>query len=67
MFIAARHTGGLWSILNLKQCNCYMHSPTSEMPTIRHVSELIQCGDYAFSIDLKDAYLHVPINHHHFL
>ena len=31
--------------------------------------QLIQHGDYAFSIDLQDAYLHVPIvkHHHHFL
>ena len=37
-----------------------------KMPTIRHVQQLIQHGDYAFSIDLQDAYLHVPIvNHHH--
>ena len=38
------------------------------MPTIRHVQQLIQHGDYAFSIDLKDAYLHIPIvkHHHHF-
>ena len=39
------------------------------MPTIRHVWQLIQCGDYAFSIDLKDAYLCIPIVqcHCHFL
>ena len=39
------------------------------MPTIRHVQQLIQHGDYTFSIDLQDAYLHIPIvkHHHHFL
>ena len=39
------------------------------MPTRKHVQQLIQHGDYAFSIDLQDAYLHVPIvkHHHHFL
>ena len=38
------------------------------MPNIRHVWQLIQHGDYAFSIDLQDAYLHIPIvKHHHFL
>ena len=35
------------------------------MPTIRHVLQLIQHGDYAFSIDLKDANLHIPIVKHH--
>ena len=39
------------------------------MPTIRHVWQLIQCGDYAFSIDLQDVYLHIPIvkHYHNFL
>ena len=69
MFVVPKHTGGLWPILNLKHFNCYMHVPTSKMPTIRLVWQLIQHGDYAFSIDLQDAYLHIPIvkHHHHFL
>ena len=39
------------------------------MPTLRHLWQLIQHGDYAFPIDLQDAYLHIPIvkHHHHFL
>ena len=46
-----------------------MHIPSFKMPTLNHVWQLIQHGDYAFSIDLQDAYLHVPIvkHHHHFL
>ena len=36
------------------------------MPTLKHVWQLIQHGDYAFSIDLEDAYLHIPtVKHHH--
>ena len=38
------------------------------MLALRHVWQLLQHGDYAFSIDLQDAYLHIPIvKHHHFL
>ena len=39
------------------------------MPTLKHVLQLIQHGDYTFSIDLQYAYLHIPIvkHHHHFL
>ena len=45
-----------------------MHVPSFKMPTLKHVQQLIQHGDYAFFIDLQDAYLHVPIvKHHHFL
>ena len=42
-----------------------MHVPSFKMPTIRHVWHLILCGDYAFSIGLQDAYLHIPIVKHH--
>ena len=34
------------------------------MPTLKHVWQLIQHGNYAFSIDLQDAYLHIPIVKH---
>ena len=69
MFLVPKHTGGLWPILNLKHFVHYMHVPSFEMPTIRHVQQLIQDCGYAFSIDLQDAYLHIPIvkHHHHFL
>ena len=56
MFVVPKHTGGLWPILNLKQFSHYLHIPSFKMPTIRHVQQLIQHGDYAFSIDLQDAY-----------
>ena len=65
MFVVPKCTGGLWTILNLKQFNCDLHIPYFKMPTIRHVWQLIQHGDYAFSIDLQDAYLHIPIVKHH--
>ena len=63
-----KHTGGLWPIVNLKWFNCYLHIPSFKIPTIRHIHWLIQHGDYAFSIDLWDVYLHFPIvkHHHHF-
>ena len=69
IFVFPKCTGGLQPILNLKHFNHYMHIPSFKMPTIRHVWQLIQHGDYAFSIDLQDAYLHIPIvkHHHHFL
>ena len=65
VFVVPKSTGGLRPILNLKHFNHYMHVPSFKMPTIRHVWQLIQHGDYAFSIDLQDAYLHVPIVKHH--
>ena len=67
VFVVPKHTGGLQPILNHKWFNCYLHIPYFKMPTIRHIQQLIQHGDYAFSIDLQDAYLHIPIKHHDIL
>ena len=69
VFVVPKHTGGLWPILNLKWFNHYLHIPSYKMPTIRHVRQLIQHGDYAFSFDLQDAYLRIPLVkcHCHFL
>ena len=65
VFVVPKHTGGLQPILNLKHFHRYMHIPSFKMPTLKTVQQLIQQGDYAFSIDLQDAYLHVPIVKHH--
>ena len=65
VFVVPKHTGGLHPILNLEHFNCFMHIPSFKMPTLKTVRQLIQHGDYAFSIDLQDAYLHVPIVKHH--
>ena len=68
VLVVCKHTGGLQPILTLKHFNYYMHVPSFKMPAIRHVQQLIQHDDYAFSIDLQDAYLHIPIvKHHHCL
>ena len=69
VFVIPKYTSGLWPILNLKHFNCYLRIPSSKMPTIRYVWQLTQCGCYAFSTDLQDAYLHIPIvkHHHQFL
>ena len=52
MFVVPKHNGGLRPILNLKHFNNYMHIPSFKMPTLKHVWQLIQQGDYASSIDL---------------
>ena len=52
VFVVPKCTGGLQPILNLKHFNHYMHIPSFKMPTLKHVWQLIQQGDYAFSIDL---------------
>ena len=69
MFVVPKHTRGLRPILNLKYFNHFMHIPSFKMPTLKNIWQLIQQGDFAFSIDLQDTCLYVPIvkHHHHFL
>ena len=43
-----------------------MHTPTFKMPIVRQVWQLIQHGDYAFSINLRDTYLPIPNFEQHF-
>ena len=68
VFVVPKHTGSLCPILNVKHFNHFMHIPSFKMPTLKNIWQLIQQGDFVFSIDLQDAYLHIPIvkHHHHF-
>ena len=68
VFMVPNQLGNLCPIPNLKPFNHYMHIPSFRMPSIKQVWQLIQQGNYAFSIALKDAYLHAAtVKHHHFL
>ena len=58
VFVVSTCTGCLWPIHNLKWFNHYLHIQ------LWHVWQLIQHGDYALSIGLQDAYLHIPIVKH---
>ena len=57
VFVVPEHTDDVQPILNLMWFDCYMYIPTFKMPVFRLVQQLIQCHEYTFSIDLKDAYL----------
>ena len=49
-------------ILNLKTLNMYTVREHFKMNDIRSVKDLLNRGDYMCKLDLKDAYLSVPIN-----
>jgi len=49
-------------ILNLKPLNAFVVVPSMKMETVQSVRALLKRGEWAVSIDLKDAYLHVPIH-----
>ena len=50
-------------IINLKRLNKrFIDCPHFRMDTVKDVSNMLLPGDWAASIDLKDAYFHVPIH-----
>ena len=62
VFIIPKRSGGLRMILNLKYFNTFLPSQHFRMETLSTILPQISNQDWAVSIDLQDAYLHVPIH-----
>lgn len=61
-FVVPKKTGDLRPIINLKPLNRYLRKQHFKMDCLSKVINLVQQGDWAISIDLADAYLHIPIH-----
>lgn len=61
-FLVPKKTGDLRPIINLKPLNRYLRKQHFKMDCLSKVKNLVQQGDWAISIDLADAYLHIPIH-----
>ena len=64
-FLAPKKTGDWRPILNLKPLNKYIKPKWFRMESLAIVLKAPIRGRWATSIDLKDAYLHIPINQDH--
>ena len=62
VFLVRKVPGGWRPVIDLKQLNTHIHAPLFHMHTISSVLSTIERGDYAFKIDLQDAYFHVLIH-----
>ena len=60
-FVVPKKDGGLRPILNLKPFNKSLQRVRFKMETLRSIIAIVQPGDWLASVDLKDAYLHVPV------
>ncbi|KAG1540261.1 hypothetical protein G6F49_012172 [Rhizopus delemar] len=65
MFTIPKKTGGCRPVFNLRALNQYIDCPHFKMETIQQVSLMAQPGDYMTSIDLSDAFLHLPVHPEH--
>ena len=62
LFIVPKKNGKLRPVIDLSLLNHYMHKQHFKMETDKSVRQSIMYNDWAVSIDLTDAYLHVPIH-----
>ena len=62
VFLVRKAAGGWHPVIDLKNLNAHIHAPHFRMFTTNSVLSSVRKEDYAFKIDLQDAYFHVPIH-----
>ena len=62
LFLVPKTDGSHCPVFDLKSLNQFVHKEKFKMTTPRTVTNAMHKGDWAVSIDLKDAYFHVPIH-----
>ena len=64
-FLAPKKEGTWRPIINLRPLNRYIRPQRFRMDTLALILSQLQPGRWATSLDLKDAYLHVPVHRDH--
>lgn len=64
-FLVPKKTGVLCPILDLRGLNAFLKRFPFRMLCVREVLQAVLQGDWFTSIDMKDAYFHVPIAPQH--
>ena len=49
-------------VIDLSVVNKYLHIPTFKMETAKNIRDSLQQGEWVTSLDLTDAYFHIPIH-----
>ena len=60
LFLVPKKEGGQRPVINLKPLNEYIRKKPFHMTTLKEVGQAIRHGDWSITIDLQDAFLHVP-------
>lgn len=61
LFAVPKRGGGWRPCLNLKPLNRFVEAPPFTLKGIAELRQLLRPGDHMVSLDLKDAYWHVPL------
>ena len=62
LFVVPKKGGKLRPIIDLSILNTFLVRKTFKMETVKSICSLLHKGAWAFSIDLTDAYFHIPIH-----
>lgn len=62
VFLVPKKDGGARPVYNMKALNQFIANFKFKMTTIQSISKSLRQDDWAVSLDLKDAYLHIPIH-----
>ena len=62
VFLVRKASGGWRPVIDLKNLNAHIHAPHFRMFTTSSVLSSVRKGDYAFKIEMQDAYFHLPIH-----
>ena len=60
-FLVPKKNGKMRPVINLRPLNRYLKKTHFKMDTLNKVINLVKLKDWAISIDLSNAYLHVPL------
>ena len=63
IFLVPKKNGKLRLIIDFSVLNHFVYTETFKIETQRKVRNAIQLNDLAFSLDLTEAYLYIPIHH----
>ena len=62
LFLVRKRNGGWRPVINLSRLNRFVQTPHFRMETLDSMRLALRKGDWVASLDLKDAYFHVPIH-----
>jgi ribonuclease HI len=65
LFLATKKSGEWRPVIDLSRLNSYMSPPHFKMETVASILQLVTPGQWATSVDLKDAFFHVPVAPRH--
>ena len=62
VFVVPKSSGGWRPVIDLSSLNQYIRIPKFKMETVQSIAPALQDSRWAVTVDLSDAYFHVPIH-----